>query len=208
VLRRSGDHPAVTVDDELGGFLAGQHLLAQGHRRVGLVAGPRYTSTSYDRQRGFLRAFKAAGVSANPDDIVETGFHVDAGYSAGHALLAKRYPPSAIFAMTDYSALGVIGAYREHGMEVGRDFALVGYHDMSISANLSIPLSSVRSPLQDVGILAAQMLLQRIAGQDIESLRLAPTLHVRASSSAIWPTAISVQSTESKKKPQRLSQAG
>jgi LacI family transcriptional regulator len=186
VLRSSGDHPAVTIDDELGGFLAGQHLLAQGHRRVGLVAGPRYASTSRDRERGFLRAFAAAGLSANPTYIVEAGFHVEAGYNAGQLLMAKSDPPSAIFAMTDYSALGVIGAYRERGLEVGRDFALVGFHDMSISAQLSIPLSSVRSPLQDVGSLAASLLLKRMAGEDVDSIRLAPTLHIRASSSATW----------------------
>ena len=196
VLRRSGDHPGVSIDDELGGFLVGQHLIAQGHRRVGLVAGPRYASTSHDRERGFIRAFKAAGISTRPDDTVEAGFHVDAGYAAAQSLLAKRHPPSAIFAMTDYSAVGVIGAYRERGLEVGRDFALVGYHDMSISANLSIPLSSVHSPLQDVGVIAAQLLLQRLAGEDVGSLKLAPTLQVRESSSATWPTSTPARSRE------------
>lgn len=188
VLRSSADHPSVTLDDELGGYLAGQHLLERGHRRVGLVAGPQYASTGRDRQRGFLRAFAEAGVPVNPDHIIEAGFHVEAGYSAAQELMSRQVPPTGIFAMTDYSALGVIGACRVRGLEVSRDFALVGYHDMSISAQLSIPLSSLRSPLDEIGSHAARLLLRRIAREDVESVRLAPTLQVRESSSAPWPT--------------------
>jgi LacI family transcriptional regulator, galactose operon repressor len=186
VLRRCADHPSVTVDDEHGGYLAARHLLEQGHRRLGLVAGPRYTSTSSDREQGFLRACAEAGVSVAPEYIIEAGFDVEAGHSAAQILQTRQDPPTGIFAMTDYSALGVIGAYRERGLEVGRDFALIGYHDMSTSAQLSIPLTSLRSPLEDVGDHAAQLLLQRMAGEDVESVRLAPTLHVRASSATNW----------------------
>jgi LacI family transcriptional regulator len=186
VLRRCGDHPSVTVDDERGGYLAARHLLEQGHRRLGLVAGPWYTSTSKDREQGFLRACAEAGVPLAPEYVVETGFDVEAGQRAAQILQTMQDPPTGIFAMTDYSAQGVIGAQRERGLEVGRDFALVGYHDMSTSAQLSIPLTSLRSPLEEVGDHAARLLLQRMAGEDIASLRLPPTLHVRASSAMDW----------------------
>jgi LacI family transcriptional regulator len=187
VLRSSGDHPSVTIDDELGGFLAGRHLLERGHRRVGLVAGPQYTSTGRDRRRGFLRAFAEGGAPVSPDHIVEAGFHVEAGYRAAQALMSRPDPPTGIFAMTDYSALGVIGACRDRGLRVGRDYALVGYHDMSISPQLSIPLTSLHSPLDEIGGHAARLLLRRVAGEDFESVRLAPTLRVRESSSVSWP---------------------
>jgi LacI family transcriptional regulator len=186
VLRSSGDHPAVTVDDELGGLIAGRHLLEKGHRRLGLVAGARYTSTSRDREIGFVRACAEAGVSLSPDHVVEAGFDVEAGHRAAQVLMSGPEPPTGIFAMTDYSAIGVIGACRERGLEVGRDFALVGYHDMSSSAQLSIPLTSLQSPLDDVGRHAAHLLLRRMAGEEVESVRLAPTLHERASSAATW----------------------
>lgn len=187
VLRRSGDHPAVTLDDELGGYQVGRDLIAHGHRRVGVVAGPSSVSTGFDRLQGFLRAFTEAGIPVKPSHIVETGFHVEAGREAAQVFLRHEDPPTGIFAMTDYSALGVIGAYRERGLEVGRDFALVGYHDMSISANLSIPLTSVQSPLHELGAQAATLLLERMAGEDVTSVRLAPTLKVRESSAAVWP---------------------
>jgi LacI family transcriptional regulator len=186
VLRSSGDHPAVTLDDELGGLLAGRHLLEKGHRRVGLVAGPRHASTSRDREKGFARACAEAGVSLDPDHILETGFDVEAGYRAAQIMMSGPEPPTGIFAMTDYSAMGVIGACRDRGLEVGRDFALVGYHDIASSAQLSIPLTSLHSPLDDVGRHAATLLLRRLAGEEAESIRLAPTLHVRASSAAAW----------------------
>jgi LacI family transcriptional regulator len=186
VLRRCADHPAVVVDDELGGYLAGRHLLEQGHRRLGVVAGPRFTSTSRDREQGFLRACAEAGVAVDPGHVVESGFDVAAGHQAAQDLLAQQRPPTGIFAMTDYSAQGVIGAYRERGLEVGRHFALVGYHDLATSAQLSIPLTSLRSPLEEVGDRAARLLLRRMAGEEVDSVRLAPTLRVRASSAQAW----------------------
>jgi len=186
VLRRSGDHPSVTVDDEAGGHLAGRHLIERGHRRVGVVAGPKHASTSHDRARGFTRAFTEAGISLDGRYTRETGFTVEAGYEAAQALLRLPDPPTAIFAMSDYAAMGVIGAYRDNGLEVGRDFALVGYHDIAISAQLSIPLTSVRSPLDDLGDRATKLFLDRMAGDEVESIRLPPVLQVRASSMNSW----------------------
>ncbi|WP_329459177.1 LacI family DNA-binding transcriptional regulator [Streptomyces sp. NBC_01497] len=186
-LRSCGEHPAVTVDDEWGGYLAARHLIERGHRRIAVVAGPRFTSTSRDRERGFARACAEAGMPLPEELVVRCGFDVEAGGTAARMLMDSPRPPTGVFAMTDYSAIGVIGACRDRGLTVGRDFALVGYHDLATSAQLSIPLTSVHSPLQEVGRHAAGMLLRRMAGEEVASARLAPTLRVRASSAAAWP---------------------
>ncbi|WP_170225757.1 substrate-binding domain-containing protein [Pseudonocardia cypriaca] len=108
------------------------------------------------------------------------------GYEAALALLRSTDPPTAIFAMSGYSALGVIGAYRDNGLIVGQDFALVGYHDISISAQLSIPSRACGRHWTSSACRRRRLLLSRMAGEEVESVRLPPVLQVRDSRSRRW----------------------
>jgi LacI family transcriptional regulator len=184
VLRRCGSHPSVSIDDERGGYLATRHLIERGHRHIGMVNGPTHTSTACDRREGYRRALREAGLELEPEMIAETGFFIEAGREGAALLMAGDERPTALFAVTDYAALGVVGYCREQGLQVGRDFALVGYHDMAISSQLSIPLSSVHSPLEAIGLRAVDMLLTQIEGRTIEPVRVEPSLVVRESSGA------------------------
>ena len=92
-------------------------------------------------------------------------------------------PPTAIFAVNDFLAVGVMGAARERGLEAGRDVAIVGYNDTPLAgALLPIGLSTIHSPMHQMGRLGLELLLQKLAGGDPGSLRLAPSLVVRGSS--------------------------
>jgi LacI family transcriptional regulator len=182
VSRRHGDHPGVTCDDELGGRLAAEHLLGLGHRRVAVVAGEPYASTGQDRTRGFLEVCRQQGLQVPPTRVVHSRFDVAGGRAAAEQLLATRTPPTAIFAVNDFAAIGVMGAVRDHGLRVGQDVAVVGFNDVPIANELPIPLTTVRSPMRDMGALAVTMLIDRVAGQSIQPVRLPPVLLARASS--------------------------
>jgi LacI family transcriptional regulator len=189
VVRRSRAHASVTIDDELGGYLATRHLIEQGHARVAMVSGPSTISTAYDRVQGYRRALQEAGIATAPDLVVETGCDVEAGRRAAEAWLAMEEKPTAAFAVTDYAALGVMGRYRDAGLQVGRDLALVGYHDIAVSSELPVPLSSVRTPLEELGRLATEQLLGRLGGEVVTTATLTPSLQVRASSTQPATTA-------------------
>jgi LacI family transcriptional regulator len=180
--RCSGAHPAVRGDDELGGYLAAKHLLARGHRRIGFAAGPVRVSTAALRLNGFRRAHREAGVDLDESLIVESSFAVDGGVTAGGKLLGLPEPPTAIFAVNDSTALGVMAAARDLGIRVPEEVALVGYNDSEIAGVLPVPLSSVALPLEEIGRLAVDLLLERIAGQAPRTVVLPPRLKVRASS--------------------------
>lgn len=182
VSRRSGEHPSVTCDDEHGGRLAAEHLLALGHVDVAIVAGQPYASTAVDRCAGFLQAFAEAGHPLPAAQVVTSGFDVAGGREAADDLLNRPDRPSAIFAVNDFAAIGVLGAVRAAGLRAGRDVAVVGYNDTPLAGQLPTPLTSVSSPMRQLGRLALEMVLRRINGEVVGSRRLAPELHVRESS--------------------------
>ncbi|KGJ77578.1 LacI family transcriptional regulator [Cryobacterium roopkundense] len=175
--------PSATCDDALGGTLVAQHLWDRGHRVVSVIAGEPYASTAVDRTSGFVTRWKALGGEIPEAALVWSRFDTIGGRIAAETILSDvAHKPSAIFAVNDFAAIGAMGAATEHGLLVGRDLAIVGFNDTSLAAQLPISLSSVRSPMTEIGRTAVQMLLATINGGPVESVRLAPTLVVRESS--------------------------
>lgn len=178
---------SATCDDTLGGALVAEHLWDRGHRTVSVIAGEPYASTAVDRTEGFVSRFRALGGEL-PDSAIEwSRFDTMGGRRAADAILTNNArQPSAIFAVNDFAAIGAMGAANSHGLLVGRDLAIVGFNDTSLAAQLPIALSSVRSPMMDIGRVAVRLMMGVLNGETVESVRLAPILCERASSSHTW----------------------
>jgi LacI family transcriptional regulator len=181
VSRHAGTHPAVTCDDYQGGRLAAEHLLSLGHREVAVLAGEPYASTGIDRTAGFVDTYADAGIEIPPEKIVHSPFDAPGGRVGAERLLAGRSIPSAIFAVNDFAAIGAIGAARDHGLQIGTDIAVVGFNDTPLAAELPVPLTTVRSPMREMGRRGLHLLVRLMRGEQVESQRLAPELMVRAS---------------------------
>ncbi|MFD1213433.1 LacI family DNA-binding transcriptional regulator [Arthrobacter sp. GCM10027362] len=175
--------PSATCDDVLGGKLVADHLWEKGHRNVAVVAGEQYASTGVDRTSGFVNRWRALGGDIDPRAVVGSRFDTAGGREATAAILrTARDLPTAIFAVNDFAAIGAMGALRSHGLAVGRDIAVVGFNDTPIAAQLPVPLSSVRSPMLEIGRAAVQLLRRVLNHEPAESVRLKPVLQVRESS--------------------------
>ncbi|WP_182908891.1 LacI family DNA-binding transcriptional regulator [Microbispora sp. H13382] len=181
VSRRARDFPSVTCDDHLGGRLVGEHLVSIGRRDVAILAGEPYASTGLDRTRGAIDALREAGVDVPPHRIVHGHFDAQGGREAAERILDSRPLPDAIFAANDFAAIGVMGALRDRKLSIPDDVALVGYNDTALAAELPTPLTTVRSPMHEIGRLGLEMLLDLLQGAEVEPLRLPPTLVVRES---------------------------
>ncbi len=181
VNRRLRGHPSVTTDDILGGRLAATHLLELGHENVGIIAGPSYASTCAERTHGFVSQFRSAGIGIDEERIIDSGTDALGGYEAGSALLAGNPNLTAIFAINDFAAIGAMGAIREFGKVPGRDVAVVGYNDVPLSSYLPVPLTSVSSPMFQMGQEGMTMLFDLMAGREAEPKLLTPHLVARAS---------------------------
>ncbi|MGD9482804.1 substrate-binding domain-containing protein [Streptomyces sp. TRM70308] len=180
--RSSAEYPAVTCDDHLGGRLVAEHFLALGHRRVAVIAGEPFASTGADRTAGFVARYRQAGLPLPDHAVRHCAFDTRGGRAAATALLGAAERPTALFAVNDLAAIGAMGAARDLGLRVGADIALAGFNDIPVSAELPVPLTSVRSPMAGLGRAAVQQLLRRLSGGPAKSQRLAPELVARASS--------------------------
>lgn len=172
---------AVTVDDHLGGFLGGQHLLEAGHRRITFLA-PVFQQTQ-DRLAG-LR--EAVGDLGRVDVVRCAAMTVDAGARAARDVLSGPHDsrPTAVFCGNDLIAVGVLGEFHRQGVRVPEEVALVGYDDVDIAAHMSVPITTIRQPRHLLGARAVRMLLGEAVGERLSVFQ--PDLVVRASSPAVW----------------------
>lgn len=180
--RRHPEIPSSTCDDTLGGELVAEHLWDKGHRDVCVIAGEPYATTGVDRTAGFVQRWRELGGEIGDGDIVLSRFDTQGGREAAEKILVSGRRPSALFAVNDFAAIGAMGALRSYGLTVGRDCAVVGFNDTSLAAELPIPLSSVRSPMFEIGQTAVRLLRAVMHGEPAESARLTPTLQIRESS--------------------------
>jgi LacI family transcriptional regulator len=166
-----------------GGLSATEYLLRLGHRRIGLISGPPQLMCSRARMDGYRAALESAGLPVDDDLIQQGDFYHESGFVGGTRLLELPEPPTAIFASSDQMALGVYEAVRQRGLRVGDDVSVVGFDDLPEVRWSSPPLTTVRQPLAEMGMLAARTVLRLAKGEPVESPRveLATELIVRDS---------------------------
>lgn len=180
--RRHERFPSVAGDDYLGGRLVAEHLYRQGHRKVGVLAGERYAGSSLSRVRGFCGYFSEMGIEISKTAVIYGPIDAAAGRTLGNTLLTQNPQLSAVFAINDFLAIGLMGEARRLGRLIGQDLAIVGYNDIGIASELPIPLSSVQVPAREVGRHAFKLLLSRMQGDVPQSISFTPSLIVRESS--------------------------
>lgn len=180
------DTPSIGATNWNGGLAATRHLLSLGHRRIGVIAGPEDILCSRARLDGYRAAMDAAGVPVDPALISHGRFHVEEGIEKGRALLSLPDPPTAIFAGNDLQALGVYQAAREMRLHIPEDLSVVGFDDLPVARWVGPPLTTIRQPLVDMAVAAADLVLSMAEGGTPSQSRveLATELVVRESTAA------------------------
>jgi len=175
---------AVMVDNQHGGEEATAHLLESGYRRVACITGPAGASTSEDRLAGYRAAMRDAG---RADDwirahIRHADFRVDGGYTAMRELLAMDPVPDAAFVANNLMTVGALKALREAGIEPP-GFGILSFGDVPWASLVRPPLTTVQLPAYDLGVSAAALLQERLAGSDkpLQTVVLRTSLYPRAS---------------------------
>jgi len=148
---------------------ATQYLIAQGHRRIGLVAGPHGFRSARERRIGFEEAMRDAGISLPRSMIAEGNYRFESGLIAAERLLDVVPRPTAIFSSNDEMAAGVIHAACQRGLIVPRDLSVIGFDDTPIAAHMWPPLTTVRWPIASMARSAALKLITGIADNDDDS---------------------------------------
>ena len=159
------DVPTIGATNWAGGVSATEHLTGLGHERIGVVAGPPTLWCSRARLDGYRAGLEAAGLPFDRDLVVAGDFGYESGFRAAGSLLELRRPPTAIFAANDHMALGVYEAVRRSGRRVPEDVSVVGFDDLPETRWSSPPMTTVRQPLAEMGVLAARTVLRLVDGE-------------------------------------------
>lgn len=187
---RSGAGNSIVLDNARGAEEVTRHFIALGHRQIAFVAGPRSFSTASERLAGYRRALRAAGLPWDPRLVRQGQFQMTLAYQVATDMLKGSPRPTAVVAGNDLTALAVLDAATDLGLQVPRDVAVSGFDDTDIASHRTIQLTSVAQQKAEMGRLAVTYLLECI--QDPERFRrnpvrhiLPPTLVVRRSCGAV-----------------------
>jgi LacI family transcriptional regulator len=164
--RLSGsDLPFVDIDNVAAATSAVDHLLDLGHTRIGCVtnAPPVTDSAAADRLAGYRAAIERRGIRFDERLVRHASFDEQSGLDAMASLLALDQPPSAVFVASDEVALGALRAAKLAGADVPRDVAIVGFDDLPFSPYVEPPLTTVRVPARQIGVVAARTLIDAVS---------------------------------------------
>jgi LacI family transcriptional regulator len=142
------------------------YLIGEGHRQIGLIAGPHGFRSATERRKGFEDALAAAGIKLPRSLIAEGNYTFESGIAAAEKLLDLSPRPTAIFASNDEMAAGVVHAARERGIDVPSDLSIIGFDDTPIAAHIWPPLTTVRWPIISMARSAALKLLTSSGEED------------------------------------------
>ncbi len=175
--------PSADVDNWVGVEAVVRHLMGLGHRKIGLITGECDMSSTAIRTSAFCSAMKLAGIEHDGSTALACKYSGAGAEEAFLELWQRPTRPTAIFACNDAIAAGVARAARDIGVRIPDELSLVGFDDVATAAMVTPPLTTIRQPLQKIGIAAAEMLLGRIAGESFpaNARLLPPELIVRES---------------------------
>lgn len=178
-----GDSDLIQDNSLLGGDMATQYLIDKGYRRIACIAGPLDKTPSRLRLEGYQLAMARAGIAVEEGFIITSDFEFSGGLKAMQALLALPALPQAVFVGNDAMAVGVYHALHQAGLRVPQDIAVVGYDDIELARYMTPPLTTIHQPKDELGELAIDVLIHRMANpaQAQQRVQLTPELIVRGS---------------------------
>jgi LacI family transcriptional regulator len=180
--------PSVVVDDYKGAYAATTHLIRQGYRRIAHIAGQNHIKIFSDRLKGYMAALQAYDIPFDEGLIYQQGkVPIESGKEATRHFLKMRKPPDAIFAVDDFTALGVIKQLKENNISMPRDFGVIGFGNEMFGEHITPGLSTVDQQTVLMGKESFTLLMDVIQSNGVKELKrdkimLEPNLIYRDSS--------------------------
>lgn len=156
---------AVLPDNIGGGRAIAEHVLGLGHRRVAIATGSRGLTTIADRLAGVAEAFDAAGLTIEGVPVIEAEFTREGGKVAADRILTHHRDVTAVIALNDDMAIGILSVLRTHGIRVPEQLSVSGFDDVAVAGDLAPSLTTVRLPMVEMGELALELALKEPASR-------------------------------------------
>jgi LacI family transcriptional regulator len=158
----SGQSTSVDCNNFEGAYEATQYLIKLGHRRIGFICGNMMINSAFERLEGYKAALHHASIEWDPLLVMQGDFLFQKASETTQQLLELSHRPTAIFASNDLSAFGVMAAIHHAGLKIPEDISVIGFDDIPQAATSYPMLTTVRQPLEQMGKLAVELLLEKI----------------------------------------------
>ena len=176
---------SVVINDYKGAFIATEHLISQGYRRIAHISGPQHLKNFYDRLKGYMGALQAHKIKIDHSLIYTGNISIESGKKGTAHFLSLADPPDAIFAAEDFTALGVIKELKERKIKIPDDFGVIGFANELFGEHITPTLSTVDQQTIQMGKSALSLLIDIIEKKEMnakQKIVLEPLLIGRESS--------------------------
>ncbi|SPE49985.1 Transcriptional regulator, LacI family [Verrucomicrobia bacterium] len=173
---------SVQSEDLLSSYVATEHLLSLGHKRIAFLTGPPASPWSEERLEGYRRAMRAADVEVDDKLVFQAGRSIEDGAKAALQMINESCDATAVQAVNDLTAVGCAEVLLQNGLRIPKDMSVVGFGNVLLSEHGPVPLTTVSQAKFRLGVAAMETMLQLLRGARPESKRLPAELVVRASS--------------------------
>jgi LacI family transcriptional regulator len=169
---------SVNYDDEFASFEATNYLIEMGHRKIALISGLIDSIPAHERFNGYHKALMKHQLILNPSYVKTGDWSYESGYKMAKDLLQQKEPPTAILAMNDLMAGGVLEACRELGIQVPQDLSVIGFDNRECSLYYTPKLTTMDLPLRKMGAKSMEKILRLLNGES-ETIEMNTKLRCR-----------------------------
>lgn len=176
--------PYITTDNYSGAFEAVEYFIQQGHKKIACIQGIRGISTNTDRVKGYKDALKKYHIPVDNNLIVGNNFSIENGYAQTRKLFEQEKQFTAILSLSNLSALGVIQALSEKGLDIPNDISLISFDEQPYSAYLACPMTTIKQRGEEIATMAVHTLIEMINNKNDRnntSIKLKPGFIIRDS---------------------------
>lgn len=177
------DFDTVVIDDFYAGRLAAEHLVKLGHKRIACITGSKETIPSYNRVYGYKAVLEENGLEYDPALVLRGDFNIISGMNCANRLLDLENPPTAIFAVNDLMAIGVMQSAFNHGLKIPDDLSVVGLDDIYWSKYTLPPLTTIKLPIHQMAEEAVKCFVNRMENPNKACRMITLEVHLEERSS-------------------------
>ncbi len=176
----------ISLDNDMGGYLATQHLIELGHIQIACITGPLFKADARSRLAGYRRAIEQAGLEYDERLVIESDYQESGGKTSIERLRRRNVHFTAVVAQNDHMAIGALNTLKLHGLSIPEDVSIVGYDDMVMARYTEPGLTTVNIPVAQFGQQAANLALKKL-GDKVNRVihHFQPELVVRGSTGPV-----------------------
>lgn len=160
----------VMIDNEQAAYDAVSYLISSGHSKIGMVSTEVRAPSSVEREKGYIRALNDNNIKFDEKYIFRDSYDYRSGMKALEYFMCLDEPPEAVFAVSDFLAAGVIKKAVELGLNVGKEFSVIGFDNISMTEIYTPSISTIEQPCFDIGRTVAELIIENISGKNHKGL--------------------------------------